>query len=204
MDSYLWLFITVWFLRIGGVIAANDDPCAVDQYFLKCVNPKARGSVSFEFKPLFPKGLDFVYAFDSETQEEADKQHVPEGSTPSPDSKVAFWLEYPEVNLNPAAHAETYMLVLMNENFTGNPSGSNNGCDGLWGAQCSKNLAAWFKAEMAGGALSPGDSIRRLGTIFGKPKTSEGKRILENTGCPNGFFNDYYELAGGMQCYPLL
>ncbi|EFQ99277.1 hypothetical protein MGYG_02290 [Nannizzia gypsea CBS 118893] len=105
MDSYLCLFLAVWFLRVAGVIAANDDPCAVDQYFQKCVNPKARGSVSFEFKPLFPKALDFVYAFDSETQEEADKQYVPEGSTPAPDSKVAFWLEYPEVNLNPTAHA---------------------------------------------------------------------------------------------------
>lgn len=201
MDSYLWLFLAVWFLSVGEVVA-NDARCAVDQQYRGCLNPKARGSVSFEFKPLFPQSVDFVYAFDSETQKEADLQYVPEGSTASPDSKVAFWLEFPEIYLNPAAHTRTHMLVLMNENFTGDPSGSNNGCDGLWGAQCSQNLAAWFKAEIAGGALSPGEAISHLDGYYGGPRTSEGTRLLENMGCPDGFFNKHFGLS--MSYCPIL
>ncbi|DAA78700.1 TPA_exp: Uncharacterized protein A8136_2485 [Trichophyton benhamiae CBS 112371] len=192
MDCYLWLFFTICLLRIEAAIAMYD-PCLVDETFQKCLYPKARGSVHFEFKPLFPKGVDFVYSFDSETQEDADQQYVPEGSVAAPDSKVAFWLEYPEVNLNPAAHTETYMVVLANENFTGDPSGGNNGCDGLWGAKCSRSLAAWFKAEIAGGAYSPGEAISQLRSYYGgESRTEEGKRILEDTGCPVGFFNETF------------
>ncbi|EGD93698.1 hypothetical protein TESG_01236 [Trichophyton tonsurans CBS 112818] len=189
MDNYLWILFTICLLRIDAAVATND-PCSVDQTFQKCLNPKARGSVHLEFKPLFPKGVDFVYAFDSETQEEADQQYVPEGSVAAPDSKVAFWLEYPEVNLNPAAHMDTFLEVLMNENFTGDPSGGNNGCDGLWGTKCSQSLVAWFKAEVAGGAYSPGEAISRLRNYYGAgSRTEEEKRILEDTGCPVGFFN---------------
>ncbi|KAK2837018.1 hypothetical protein FQN49_006493, partial [Arthroderma sp. PD_2] len=156
--------------------------------------PEARGSVNFDFKPLFPKGVSFVYAFNSETQS-ADDQHTTKGSTAAPDTRVGFWLEYPEVNQAPSADMQTHMTVLLNKNLTGVPSGGNNGCDGLWGAECSNNLAAWLKTEAAGSSSDLGGVINSFNSI-GDSRTSEGKRLMENLSCPSGILHMSYDNSG--------
>ncbi|KAK2872128.1 hypothetical protein FQN49_002538 [Arthroderma sp. PD_2] len=194
-NSWTSISLLLAFIYVGGAFSDFERDCSV-RSTAPCIKPDARGSVSFEFKPLFPKDVNFVYAFDSQNQSEIDNQYLPPGSTPKPYSKVSFWVEYPESNLVPSAHTETYMAVLMNENITGVPSGGNNGCDGVWGDKCSANIEAWVKAEVTSGSgISLTDALFKL-FASKKSYSSEGNRLLANLSCPQGVLRKYYHPKG--------
>ncbi|KAK2820053.1 hypothetical protein FQN49_007765 [Arthroderma sp. PD_2] len=192
MPNYSWLSTLVFAFLYTGVAfsqPSGDTDCdASATSDARCIEPESYGSVNFEFKPLFPEEVKFVFAFDADNQSEA------EVSTPPKHTKIAYWLEYDysKVNLDPSAHKETYIGVLVNGNTTGTSGGGNNGCDGLLGAQCSANIEAWVKAEVTSHADTNLEDVFANLEATGKSLSSEGDRLLENLSCPQDILNKYY------------
>jgi hypothetical protein len=155
------------------------------------INPIAKGKTSFEFKPLFPTNPSFVYAFDAQTVEEAQNNSIAPGTSPTPYSNVAVWLEYTGANLTRSTHEISEIILLMSENITGTPSGGNNGCDGVWGPACSNDLIAAIKGRIAEAAKGP--SFGLYYTIRDWALNAEfdfGE--FPNISCPQGWLGGYF------------
>jgi hypothetical protein len=88
--------------------------------------------VSFDFQPLFTDPIYLYYGFDASSS----------GKGEGPMSKTAFWLRYQDRHVNKDAidHNKTSEIALRVGNLTGTPSGTNNGCDGIWGIECSNDI----------------------------------------------------------------
>ena len=97
-----------------------------------CIDPLAQTAVAFDFKPLFTDPITLYYSFD----------FSPSGRGEGPMTKTAFWLGYHDRNINPYAvnTNSTSEIALRVGNLTGTPSGANNGCDGIWGSHCSRDI----------------------------------------------------------------
>ncbi|KAL4888850.1 hypothetical protein BDV59DRAFT_134855 [Aspergillus ambiguus] len=102
-----------------------------------CVDPLAQTAVSLSFPPLFLDDVNVYYAYDSNAQ----------GKGQEPMTKVSFWLGYVASHVNNSVidSNRTSEVALRVGNLTGTPYGGNNGCDGVWGPQCSGNLKNVFK-----------------------------------------------------------
>ena len=87
-----------------------DEPkdCSVKSIH-DCIEPVARGSATFEFKPLFPDDATFVFVFDVQDKKELDEDAFAQGETQVPDAKIAYWLEYTDEELTASDRRETYM-----------------------------------------------------------------------------------------------
>jgi hypothetical protein len=165
------------------------------------MDPTALGSTSFTFEPLFDANnkLRFVYAFESEDQDEANSQPITQGSTVTIDTSVAAWLEYDKYpTLTPTAHQLTDFIVLMNENITGTPSDGNNGCDGVWGKECSENLKSYVKQLIANELNVPGlESAMSTFVLRNVTDVEVGMADpVANLSCPWGVLNKYYISLG--------
>lgn len=163
-----------------------------------CVEPMARGSASFEFKPLFPEDATFVFAFDVQDEKELDDDAIAPGETQIPDAKVAYWLEYNEVELTASDRQETYMVVLTNENVTGTASGGgHNGCDGVLGSECAENLAQLIKTQIA---AARNRAFADFPSVFGyldvPIRDDELAYAVGNLSCPVGIFDEPYFVTG--------
>jgi hypothetical protein len=97
-----------------------------------CIEPLAQSAVPFSFQPLFPDPITLYYGFDASSS----------GKGQGPMTKTAFWLEYQDRNINKYAidTNRTTEIGLRVGNLTGSPSGPNNGCDGIWGPGCSRDI----------------------------------------------------------------
>lgn len=189
---------------LSSVAIAQDEEerdCSYDSSD-ECIEPEARGSVEFQFKPLFPSNAQFVYAFAAgyEPDYSNNDDEEEDESTRTPETKVGFWLEYPEADLSPSSEMETSLVFLMHENITGTPSGGNNGCDGIWGARCSSGIAEVIKSEITTTPSSFGPS---LGQVLTKLFIWDGiwdaldpeSNALRNlTTCPKGVLKEFYML----------
>ncbi|KAL5355208.1 hypothetical protein BJX96DRAFT_46313 [Aspergillus floccosus] len=102
-----------------------------------CVDPLAQTTVSMKFPPLFLDDINLYYAYDANSQ----------GKGQEPMTKVSFWLGYVASHVNNSVinSNRTSEVALRVGNLTGTPYGDNNGCDGVWGPQCSANLKDVFK-----------------------------------------------------------
>lgn len=179
--------------------AGQSKECTIDSID-SCVNPVASGSASFEFKPLFTTNSTFVYAFDVEDEAEIENKTIAPGSSLQTDAKVAFWLEYTETQLTPSDHQETYMAVLLNGNITGTPSGAHNGCDGVWGPECSKNLGSFLKSTITKARSRSFADLPTVLSNVGSPYLNnsdpETAKAIANLSCPQGLFDETYLVSG--------
>ncbi|KAJ1705921.1 hypothetical protein AFGD_012250 [Aspergillus flavus] len=102
-----------------------------------CVDPYAQTAVSFDFSPLFLDDLTLYYAYDANSR----------GKGNEPMTKASFWMGYAAHHVDSSAITtnRTLEVGLRVGNLTGTPSGGTNGCDGVWGPQCSMNLKETFK-----------------------------------------------------------
>ncbi|KAE8354803.1 hypothetical protein BDV28DRAFT_146720 [Aspergillus coremiiformis] len=102
-----------------------------------CVDPYAQTAVSFGFSPLFLDDLTLYYAYDANSR----------GKGNEPMTKTGFWMGYPAHHIDSAVidSNRTLEVGLRVGNLTGTPSGATNGCDGVWGPQCSINLKETLK-----------------------------------------------------------
>ncbi|KFY83281.1 hypothetical protein V498_08184, partial [Pseudogymnoascus sp. VKM F-4517 (FW-2822)] len=179
--------------------AGQSKKCTIDSID-SCVNPIASGFASFEFKPLFTTNSTFVYAFDVEYEAEIENKTITPGSSLQTDAKVAFWLEYTETQLTPSDHQETYMAVLLNGNITGTPSGAHNGCDGVWGPECSKNLGSFLKSTITKARSRSFADLPSVLSDVGSPYLNksdpETAKAIANLSCPQGLFDETYLVSG--------
>ncbi|KAJ5684236.1 uncharacterized protein N7477_000581 [Penicillium maclennaniae] len=97
-----------------------------------CIDPLAQTAVSFDFQPLFTDPIYFYYGFDASSS----------GKGKGPMTKTGFWLRYQDrhVNKNAINHNLTSEVALRVGNMTATPSGTSNGCDGVWGTRCSNDI----------------------------------------------------------------
>ncbi|KAL4806185.1 hypothetical protein BDV18DRAFT_123881 [Aspergillus unguis] len=108
---------------------ATADMCSF--WDTGCVDPLAQTAIAFTFPPLFLETINFYYAFDADAQ----------GSGKAPMVKAGFWIGYEAYINNSVIDANrTSEIAVRVGNLTGTPSGNNNGCDGVWGSDCSTNL----------------------------------------------------------------
>lgn len=97
-----------------------------------CIDSLAQTAIRFDLKPLFPDPVTLYYGFDASSAGKGD----------GPMTKTAFWLGFQNknVNLDAVDSNRTSEIGLRVGNLTGTPSGANNGCDGIWGEDCSRDL----------------------------------------------------------------
>ncbi|KAB8236092.1 hypothetical protein ETB97_009725 [Aspergillus alliaceus] len=102
-----------------------------------CVDPYAQTAVTFDFSPLLLDDLTLYYAYDANSR----------GKGNEPMTKASFWMGTEAHHMNSAVidSNRTLEVGLRVGNLTGTPSGGTNGCDGVWGPQCSMNLKETLK-----------------------------------------------------------
>ncbi|CAG7960386.1 unnamed protein product [Penicillium olsonii] len=105
-----------------------------------CIDSLAQTAVRFDLSPLFTDPVSLYYSFDASMS----------GKGEGPMTKTAFWLGYPSNNVNKNAvdSNRTSEIGLRIGNMTGTPSGANNGCDGIWGSDCSRDFKGALQRSM--------------------------------------------------------
>lgn len=131
-----------WFLFL--VLCLAQSPIANAQFCSfwnnGCIDPLAQTAVSFDFQPLFTDPIYLYYGFDASVS----------GKGEGPMTKSGFWLRYRDRHVNSDAidNNRTSEIAMRVGNLTGVPSGSNNGCDGIWGADCSNDIKRSLQRAM--------------------------------------------------------
>lgn len=102
-----------------------------------CIDPLAQTAVPLDFSPLFPDPITFFYGFDE----------LSLGKGQGPMTKTAYWLRYQDrkINKDVVTCNRTSEVALRVGNLTGTPSGTTNGCDGIWGNPCSLDIKSAIK-----------------------------------------------------------
>ncbi|CEJ56548.1 hypothetical protein PMG11_02751 [Penicillium brasilianum] len=97
-----------------------------------CIDPLAQTAVPIDFSPLFPTPITFYYGFDE----------LISGKGQGPMTKTSYWLRYQDrkIDNNQVKSNRTSEVALRVGNLTGTPSGTTNGCDGIWGNPCSHDI----------------------------------------------------------------
>ncbi|KAL2868168.1 uncharacterized protein BJX67DRAFT_380366 [Aspergillus lucknowensis] len=122
-----------------------------------CVDPLAQTAISFKLPPLFLEPINFYYAFDADAR----------GKGQEPMIKASYWIGYEAyINNSVIDINRTSEIAVRVGNLTGTPSGENNGCDGVWGSECSKNFKDFFQ-KIIFDLITAGDSYNNpLGTVI--------------------------------------
>jgi hypothetical protein len=152
-----------------------------------CFDGLAQTSVPVDFQPLFPLPLGFYYGFDA--QQQGDGGAVTLGKASSASSiKLSYWLQYDrqKVGTETIQANRTTEIALRVGGLTGHVGGGNNGCDKVWGLECSSNLKSFLQHSIYG--LS----------VWGITYESPLKAVLDKLaskyspptvpGCPPSFF----------------
>lgn len=130
-----------------------------------CIDPLAQTAVSFDFQPLFNDPISLFYSFDSSSS----------GKGEGPMTKTAFWLGYKDRKVNPYAvdSNRTSEVALRIGNLTGSPGGTTNGCDGIWGKSCSRDIKQALKATIFHLAISGDHYSQPLATALDQLMVSQ-------------------------------
>lgn len=125
------------------VLLAWISPCSAQfcSFWNKdCIDPMAQTAVPVDFQPLFPDPITFFYGFDSSVA----------GTGQGPMTKTGFWMQYlnNRINRDAVDTNRTSEIAMRVGNLTGVPSGTNNGCDGIWGQPCSDALKNSLQSAM--------------------------------------------------------
>ncbi|KAJ5816650.1 hypothetical protein N7447_008883 [Penicillium robsamsonii] len=137
-----------------------------------CIDSLAQTAIRFDLNPLFPDPVTLYYGFDASSS----------GKGEGPMTKTAFWLGYQNknINLNAVDSNRTSEIGLRIGNLTGTPSGANNGCDGIWGEDCSRDLKSALQKDIYRLAVS--------GEYYSKPLEVVLNKMLMKPpslpGCP--------------------
>lgn len=130
----LGLTVQPWMLFLGVCLALLQGSAAQFCSFWNngCIDPLAQTAIGFDFHPLFTNPIYLYYGFDASAS----------GKGEGPMTKTGFWLRYQDRHVNKSAidNNRTSEVAVRVGNLTGVPSGSNNGCDGIWGAECSQDI----------------------------------------------------------------
>lgn len=135
-----------------------------------CIDSLAQTAIRFDLKPLFPDPVTLYYSFDASTAGKGD----------GPMTKTAFWLGYQNrnININAVDSNRTSEIGLRVGNLTGTPSGANNGCDGIWGEDCSSDI----KSALQHGIYS----LAMSGESYSKPlEVTLSKMLMNKPTLPN-------------------
>lgn len=105
-----------------------------------CVDPLAQTAVPINYRPLFLQDISLYYAYDAN----------PNGKGQEPMTKASFWLTLnnPIADMTAITANRTSEVGMRVGNLTGSPGGSNNGCDNIWGASCSKDIKDALRSNM--------------------------------------------------------
>ncbi|KAF9893909.1 hypothetical protein FE257_008880 [Aspergillus nanangensis] len=136
----------------------------------ECVDPIAQTAISMEFPPLFLDDINVYYGFDASSQ----------GKGHEPMTKVSFWLGYAARHIDNSVidMNRTSEVALRVGNLTGTPYGGNNGCDGVWGPQCSVTLKDAFKSAIY--------KLSSKGDYYSNPlDTVLSQMLIDRPGLPN-------------------
>ncbi|KAL1867969.1 hypothetical protein Plec18167_008435 [Paecilomyces lecythidis] len=129
---------TLPFLLLALVTLAHAQTCAFADD--SCIDPLAQTAVPLSFSPLFPQNISFYYGFDAAYLSASDGLSL-DGQSEGPIVKGSFWLGYgSHISSNSIRANHTSELAVRVGNLTGSPGGGNNGCDGVWGSQCSQDI----------------------------------------------------------------
>ncbi|KAL4884187.1 hypothetical protein BJY04DRAFT_15613 [Aspergillus karnatakaensis] len=141
-----------------------------------CVDPLAQTAISLSFPPLFLAPLNFYYAFDADAR----------GKGQEPMIKASYWVKWQaSINSSIIDINRTSEIAVRVGNLTGTPSGANNGCDGVWGSQCSINMKHFFQQALFE-LMNTGKSYENpLDTLIGS--FHDHPPPIEN--CPPPFFD---------------
>ncbi|KAL5333373.1 hypothetical protein BJX70DRAFT_69320 [Aspergillus crustosus] len=167
-----YLFLLMLIAKLST--PATGDLCSF--WDSGCVDPLAQTAISLQFPPLFLETINFFYAFDADAR----------GKGQEPMTKVSYWIRYEAyVNHSAIDINRTSEIAVRVGNLTGTPSGANNGCDGVWGPQCSKNMIEFFQDTIFN-LVNTGKSYENpldimIGSFRDEPP------IIQN--CPPPFFD---------------
>lgn len=140
----------------GGALALQTGSCDYSKYNAYssdsyCINETVRLSTEFEFKPLFPKGVRFVYSLDSLTGDEwynAEPVRSKESTVGTESTMIGWYLEYDDDNGISFNNSDllygTQMMVFFT-NVSKSTGGGNNGCDDLIGSGCVDKITQVIK-----------------------------------------------------------
>ncbi|CRL20346.1 unnamed protein product [Penicillium camemberti] len=128
-----------------------------------CIDSLAQTAIRFDLKPLFPDPVTLYYGFDASSS----------GKGAGPMTKTAFWLGYQNnnINVNAVDSNRTSEIGLRVGNLTGTPSGANNGCDGIWGDDCSRDLKSALQDGIYHLAVSGESYSKPLEVVLNKMLT---------------------------------
>lgn len=141
-----------------------------------CVDPLAQTAISFYLPPLFNENVHLYYAYDANSN----------GKGHGPMTKVSYWMRYARhINSSAITMNRTSELGLRVGNLTGTPSGANNGCDGIWGPRCSRDLKRLLSGAIYDLSNESDYNDNPLYTVLNQMQSD--KPYLEN--CPPQFFD---------------
>lgn len=127
-----------------------------------CIDPIAQTAVPVDFQPLFSDPITLFYGFDASAS----------GKDEDPMTKTGFWMQYLNNRINKDAvdANRTSEIALRVGNLTGVPSGTNSGCDGIWGQACSDALKNCLQNAMF--------YLAKSGDYYSKPLEAALSQIL--------------------------
>ena len=144
----------------------------------RCVDPIAQTTSPMSLKPLFPDPLILYYAFDSTASGSSNGE---------PYTKSAFWFRYGrgEVNSSVITTNRTWEIGMRMGNFTGQPSGGHNGCDGIVGSRCAESIEETLQSSIYQLLLSGGTYSNPLQSVLDQMQDS----LPSNFSCVPSFFD---------------
>lgn len=174
LGSWSRLYVLLLLLLLSFLHSTSAQLCTF--WDGGCVDPMAQTAISFGLPPLFLEDVNLYYAYDADSQ----------GKGHGPMTKVSYWLRYARlINSTAIDTNRTSELSLRVGNLTGTPSGGHNGCDGIWGPRCSKDLKSLFRGAIYELATEGDYNSHPLQTVLDKLQNT--KPFLEN--CPPQFFD---------------
>lgn len=167
----LWPLLLLW---TSGLHSSLAQLCTF--WDGGCVDPLAQTAISLELAPLFQENINLYYAYDANSH----------GKGHGPMTKVGFWMRYARhINSSAINMNRTSELAMRVGNLTGTPSGGNNGCDGIWGPRCSRDLKRLLSGAIYDLSNDGDYNDNPLQTVM-KQMQNESP-YLEN--CPPQFFD---------------
>ncbi|GAD96893.1 hypothetical protein ANI_1_1376034 [Paecilomyces variotii No. 5] len=173
---------TLPFLILALISLAKAQTCAFDDD--SCIDPVAQTAVSLSFSPLFPQNITFYYGFDAAYLSTADELSL-DGQSEGPIVKGSFWLGYgSHISSSDVRANHTSELALRVGNMTGSPGGGNNGCDGVWGSQCSSDIKRLLQGSIY--------DLSVMGSYYSNPLQTVLRELWQTPlaidSCPSSLF----------------
>lgn len=143
-----------------------------------CVDPLAQTAVPVGFGPLILQDVSLYYAYDAN----------PKGKGHEPMTKTSFWLRFdnPRVDKSVITANRTSEIALRIGNLTGTPNGHNNGCDGIWGSDCSRDLKHALRSALYHLSVTGDYYSRPLETVLNQMVVSPPTSLAS---CPPQLFD---------------